>query len=442
MYKLKTIIPVFLFVLSLLSLSGCWETDGLDLLDEMYPPDGDADLDAELQEIDLGEVSGEGLPGRWAMKMTLHGTIKPLSTDLDLSLTNYFIADINEDGSLMRLTFCQQDSDINAEFAKSELLDETAEKLRETLIDVPLEGAGDKLPANTVGWTWGVQMEDPINDSFPTEKDDSRIFDQDEDGNPGVSVHIVLGDATRYMARRSVWNLSDGVLTADKDGQKDQWILGTIDTFQIDEKAVGASDPMYEATAPINPVLENNLYIMKRVPGGAMPNATDGDITDGDVVDGDNAPDGDTTDGDVTDGDTAPDGDITDGDVADGDTAPDGDTTDGDVVDGDTTPDGDTTDGDVVDGDITPDGDTTDGDVVDGDTAPDGDTTDGDLVDGDTIPDGDITDGDVTSDGVMESVEAQESDTTKRARILDDTGYTCEDLLRDRASLFVDVPTD
>ncbi len=55
---------------------------------------------------------------------------------------------------------------------------------------------------------WGVHLTDPKNEVLPTDPSDPRVYDQDGDGHPGVS--LVLGDNTcqMYVVQRGLmkWN--------------------------------------------------------------------------------------------------------------------------------------------------------------------------------------------------------------------------------------------
>ena len=53
---------------------------------------------------------------------------------------------------------------------------------------------------------WGIELDDPLADPFPTseEVDDPRIFDADMDGNPGVTLDINGGSCQIYIAQRSI----------------------------------------------------------------------------------------------------------------------------------------------------------------------------------------------------------------------------------------------
>jgi len=86
----------------------------------------------------------------------------------------------------------------------------------------------------------GVRLEDPANDPLPTDPDDPRIADDDNDGNPGVTVHITVSEGLEgdlFIARREIFayevdEQADGSLTGEVTDGSEQLIIGaTNDAF-------------------------------------------------------------------------------------------------------------------------------------------------------------------------------------------------------------------
>lgn len=82
----------------------------------------------------------------------------------------------------------------------------------------------------------GVKLDDPANDSLPVEAEDPRIWDQDGDGKPGVTVRITgIADGEVYVIQRDTHGL-DGEASDDRmDGLAD-WL-----TEQV---VLGADNPI------------------------------------------------------------------------------------------------------------------------------------------------------------------------------------------------------
>jgi hypothetical protein len=70
---------------------------------------------------------------------------------------------------------------------------------------------------------FGARLSDPGNDSLPTDPADEHVIDQDEDGEPGVTVRVRgLVDAELYLVQRA-WTTLRGTATADRIDGLIQW---------------------------------------------------------------------------------------------------------------------------------------------------------------------------------------------------------------------------
>ncbi len=304
----------FLLFSLLLALAGCWESSGLDRLEDLYPSAGDSDaadgdLDAPEAEMEFEAVQAETLAGRWAMLMTLNSTINPVIDPWPMLLENLFLVDIPEDQSEMRLVACQQFADVDGigDLGVIEYSDETIQKISETPLTIPLacdadspERCTEPVMPQKVLWHWGLHvedMDDPENDRLPEKKDDPLVWDQDEDGHAGVTVHVLSPLGYRYMVRRAIWNLGKGTLSEDR-----MWITGSM-TFRVDQKSVDADRTLLLTDAPITAIDEGNVYQMRLLETKDQP--IDGDL------DFETDAESETADGDL---DAEPD-DVSDGDA-------------------------------------------------------------------------------------------------------------------------------
>ncbi len=273
--------PAFFVVAFSLSFVACdWKADGPARLEARYGSGDTGDTtviaDAVIPEVDLGDVEGEGLPGRWAMRMVLSGTLLAW----DITLSNLFLVDIVEPGqgevanpSTARLIFCDQLSVIDGSGGIGQA--EVPPALREALAEVPLELSLDDagVAEGELVWTWGLHdLDDSITSSLPDSADDPQVWDQDADGNPGVTMNVIKPAGERYMIRRATWTLSSGALSDDV-----QSITGTLD-FAIEEVALAASSSALMTVAPITPGEGPHLYELRRV--GAVGAAGDEDAYD------------------------------------------------------------------------------------------------------------------------------------------------------------------
>ena len=248
--------------------AGCeWGVDGMTRLEQQYPSGEGLDVEDRIPDdvpsVDLGEISGEGVGGTWLMRMRITGGMKVFTDPSDMVLTNLFLVTVPEEGDAASLTFCNQISEVDIPGGMGET--EQPEATRNGIGAVPVAVLLDATGAPTaqeIAWTWGIQdMTDPFTDPLPSGPEDPRVWDQDGDGHPGVTVHVFAPEGNRYLVRRAIWSLGAGVLSDDGI-----WMHGTL-TFTIDEGAVGASSAILETVAPIIPSDEDNSWHWRKVAG-------------------------------------------------------------------------------------------------------------------------------------------------------------------------------
>lgn len=253
--------------------SACgWGSDGTPRLQDTYPSScsNDFSCNCSIQDAVLGEVLGEGATGQWAMKVMQSGTFAPAGDPpWDITVTDLVLAtftDFSPDGSGMILTFCDQPSDIDThgnDILKPETVVPQALKDSVPPLAIPFtDSSASGIPAGTqVVWLWGITgLEDPANDPVPDDPNSPNAWDQDGDGQAGVTIEVLAPvPGVRYMARRAVWDLDEGILSEDG-----QWITGSLQ-FQIDEKGLGADPNVLNTVAPITSNETGNVYQMRRV---------------------------------------------------------------------------------------------------------------------------------------------------------------------------------
>jgi hypothetical protein len=109
----------------------------------------------------------------------------------------------------------------------------------------------------------GAELDDPENDALPDDDSDPRVYDQDGDGNPGVTVQIrgiVRGEI--YLVQRAWSRLLSETVTSNRIEGQIQWheesvILGATNPFL---KMQPATRPGYER--------DQNYFVMQRAPEG------------------------------------------------------------------------------------------------------------------------------------------------------------------------------
>ncbi|MCR4404727.1 MAG: hypothetical protein NUW06_05585 [Candidatus Acetothermia bacterium] len=109
----------------------------------------------------------------------------------------------------------------------------------------------------------GVRLEDPQLDPLPTEASDPRVFDQDGDGHPGLSVRITLFGFIKgevYVIQRD-WTALRGM--ADSPDRID----GLME-WGLEQVVLGASNPVLRARSESrpDPVPEHSYFRTTRIP--------------------------------------------------------------------------------------------------------------------------------------------------------------------------------
>lgn len=254
---------------------GCgWESDGLARLDDLYPREIAADIVAEeLLETDtivdqagdvtgdepgVGDIEGEIAPimtGTWAFVAEQHGLLFDLYR---MTINDLFIASVT--GNQISLSFCKQDVTFQDDpgVGNSYLDEKTVASLGETSIIIPLSNKGT-IEETTVIWTWGINPEYK-NCPLPASADEKAVWDQDEDGKPGVTVHVEDPKGDRYMVRRVEWRLETGEQVGDIQMES---LDGTLQFEPVDctdpcktkclveQVALGATNSLLMTAAPI-----------------------------------------------------------------------------------------------------------------------------------------------------------------------------------------------
>ena len=105
----------------------------------------------------------------------------------------------------------------------------------------------------------GVTLENPLTDELPSDPNDSRIFDQDGDGNPGVTVKVsgfISGDI--YVVQRAI-NTYYGSIS--EQGA----LIGHV-IEHGDQKTLGATNAMLEQDVPSEAINDPERNPLQLVP--------------------------------------------------------------------------------------------------------------------------------------------------------------------------------
>jgi len=248
-----------LALLVLLPTAACdWGEDGLARLEQLHPPPavpaGTNGAACQMPDADGGTVTApdEGclglLSGQWAVRLVQFANISPLGPPpWNLTITDLFLAQLSSDKSSLQLTFCGEENALTDDTGAPQTLGQNTippalvSALAAAPLVVPLPGDGT-LQASGVVWLWGLQG---LANPATTEADAGTVWDQDMDGNPGVTVDVISPQGAIYLVKRAIFDFEQGSVTPG-------WLTGPLE-FTVDQNALGATSALLDATVPITP---------------------------------------------------------------------------------------------------------------------------------------------------------------------------------------------
>lgn len=188
-------------------------------------------------------VAGAELVGRYAH----YDVVAYESADMKTLIVSYGFTDLDErDGNLEATeSFCHAEhrSDLPI---KVTMPDAATQAIipESKVVDVSTVDGKLKLHRGETPTGIGIKFDDPANDVLPTDPNDPRITDSDNDGKPGITVQIEVSPELKgelYIARRErfAYNLSP-----DADGR----LVGQVEDHS-EQLVVGATNAAFKSTA-------------------------------------------------------------------------------------------------------------------------------------------------------------------------------------------------
>ena len=108
------------------------------------------------------------------------------------------------------------------------------------------------------GLVLGAELDDPLNDLLPSEENDGRVYDQDMDGYPGVTLNIsglIEGEiyaVIRYVDTISGSVTADGIWEGITRDETEQIVIGASqDILKINVTPVAIDDPSLNTSTAI-----------------------------------------------------------------------------------------------------------------------------------------------------------------------------------------------
>ncbi len=255
----------------------CWQSDGLDRLQQQYPdafPDvadvaageateatdpgaGDAvDSAIDVVEADVaadgvttdateaGDSAFAGMQGTVAFAFVQYAYM----LGWDMVITDVFLGSVDGGGNAS-LQFCKEDIVFQSDtggIGQTTMSQKLIDALGAAKLTLVVDGAGI-VDQTKLAWTWGVKLDHPLTDAMPTGAGDATQWDQDADGNPGVTIGVVMPAGDRYMGRRALWTASTGTSPGGAPGE---WRVGPL-AWTVEQSIFGATDPILNTAAAI-----------------------------------------------------------------------------------------------------------------------------------------------------------------------------------------------
>lgn len=228
--------PVGLASVILLALAAC--SSGGDAADGPAGPAGPADTGApQLPE------GAESLVGRYAHFDVVAYQDEAMKT-LIIS-TGFSDLELRDGVMWNQMTFCHADT-VSDQGIEVSISDAATRAILPVATPVEITGVDGAFVVSRPATPTpiGIALEDPANQTLPTDPNDPRIIDADGDGNPGVTSSVKVTEALQgqiYLIRREIF-------AYDVTQQSPDRLTGFI-TDRSEQLIVGASNPVFLATA-------------------------------------------------------------------------------------------------------------------------------------------------------------------------------------------------
>lgn len=213
-------------------------------------------------------ADGADLSGTWAMLNVHTATVDlPVVGATTVRTTGRFLVVVAQDGRDLTLavTVCSLAIDNGTDLVATIVPDAFVRSLPVAERPAQLEPVDGGLRLVQPRWydVRGVRLDDPASEALPTEPADPRVWDQDGDGNPGITLQVTgVVDGAVYVAQRA-----SEVLTGVDHTES------TLDGFVAwtDEQVVlGADNVLLEVDQLARPAAaDESFFLMTRMDEGA-----------------------------------------------------------------------------------------------------------------------------------------------------------------------------
>ncbi|RZA14391.1 MAG: hypothetical protein EOP10_28125 [Proteobacteria bacterium] len=193
-------------------------------------------------------VFSQALPGTWARVQLLTSEASALGTKSKTKVARYSLVTFanNGDEIVASEKVCEiataNSGSSSISFAPSIL-----KAIPDSSYSYLPNAQGTALARPAAVEALGLALKDPAVGALPTSASDSRVIDQDNDGNPGVTVNVeakvvITISAELYVAQRTFWSESLTNITADT-------INGSVNWTQ-EQTILGSSNSLFTTVKP------------------------------------------------------------------------------------------------------------------------------------------------------------------------------------------------
>lgn len=210
------------------------------------------DDETEEEPVDPLEQAREDLVGFYAMRARVARIQElPIFGDTPAVTVSLGVSEIHWDGDDLMVSETGCHVEVESDSVDTIIPDAVPQSTpaRTALVDVYDNGNG------TFGWSRevmstavGATLVNPDSDALPTSASDSRVFDQDGDGNPGITVLInAIFSGEIYAVQRQRDEYVQGVIEGDDlsalvSDSSEQSVIGAS-TFALDTNVIQSNDP-------------------------------------------------------------------------------------------------------------------------------------------------------------------------------------------------------
>lgn len=256
--------PLVVIAVAASILGGC-RLGETDVLAGSDPVDADVMFDSPLEAEGASFDGGIELSGTWAQALT-YGAVFNLpaigqTEGETLSILHVTIT-MEEGAPRLVSRTCSVEIDNGTDIIETIIPDRFISSLvlQEPEAILQLDGSVMRYGQAKELTLRGVVLEDPVGEPLPVEATDPRVYDQDEDGNPGMTVLIKgITDGQVYVIQRD-WYALDGEVTG-KD-----WIDG-LATWRTEQVVLGSDNPILnmQTESSAHPDPKRSYFRMTRV---------------------------------------------------------------------------------------------------------------------------------------------------------------------------------